>query len=463
MNQSSKYLKIFKEKYLFITVILIVSLIKGLIWISIIPIFQTPDEPGHFCYVQKIAEKNKLFLNKTDNYLTQEIILGFMYSDALKMSKSRINEYKFIDGEVGKYEDKFNEINTEARNKTSIFKEQYVPVIYPPLYYIYSSIPYYMFYSNSLIVRIFAVRIFSLLLGLLTIFVIYKIAELVFVGNKYIAGLLAILISFQPMFTFISSAVNSDSLHILFFTIFLYYYIKINILKYTARDIIFLILVIGLGVFTKQHFILSLMILLISAVFFIKVKAKKKIIVIASVLLLFILTFIFITRNYPYHIFEKPIKDFWKYLFTQLFPFLYSRFPSTFFGNFGWTNVPVPDFYLKILICLFLFFLFLYIIDIGKSIFNKKSFLTLRTHIVLLVPIIIYSASLIYLDFNINVGLQGRYFFPVISLIYICLVSGFLSIVPKKVRLNIIFITAIIAVSFNIICLITVIIPRYYQ
>ncbi|OGF47127.1 MAG: hypothetical protein A2452_00410 [Candidatus Firestonebacteria bacterium RIFOXYC2_FULL_39_67] len=452
-----------KNKNILIFIVLLVSFIKGLMWIALIPLFDTPDEPVHFDYVQKIAETNKIFFNKYDKkdiYQSEEVDLAAKYSGLMRIYHSRLNKINFTGNETGENENRINTLPVCLRRTNTNISA--ISIQYPPLYYMYSSIPYNIFYNSSIITRVFAVRIFSLLLGLLTIFMVYKIAGLIFNKQKYIPAFISLLVSFNPMYTFISVSVNSDNLLTLLFTLFLYYYLKIFLTKYKIRDVIFLLFVLLLGIFTKQQFALSLIILFIPFCFAKEYPLKTKIIggvVCFSFLFLAVLN---LKNNFPVPVFIEKIGKVYEYFHEDFIPFFFVDMPYSFFGDFGWLNLPIPPLASRVLLVLSVTCILFYIFDIYKAVFKKRPFLPLKIHILLLIPLVIYTMSLVYIDCNIKFGLQGRYFFPIIAFIYICMTSGLLSVVSKKDHVKYLAVISVTAVLFNIYCLMIIILPRYY-
>lgn len=456
--------KIAGSKNMFIFVVLAVSFIKGLMWIAMVPLFEAPDEPVQFDYVLKIAENKKIFFDrndKKDSFQSEEICTAARYSGLLKFSPSYRNKYNFTPDQTGENEKNIDSLPFSLRKENSDIPA--ISIQYPPFYYLLATVPYGIFYNSSIITRVFAVRLFSLLLALLTIFAVYKTAELVFAKQKYLPAIIALLVSFNPMFTFISSSVNSDNLLTLFFTVFLYFYAKIFLNKHKPRDIVFLVLIVVLGNITKQHFALSLVMLFGLFCFTDKYSLKTRIIAGAACLALLFLAMFNLKSNFPVPVFAEKTVSVFRYVYESFLPFFFGNaLSASFYGNFGWLNVPVPIWVSRFLLIFTLVCIGLYFYDLARAVLKRKSFLNFRTHLLLLIPVLIYTAGLIYVDCNIKFGLQGRYFFPVISFIYICLISGLLSVTAKKHHMNILAGLSLAAVLFNAYCLLLIILPRYY-
>ena len=444
-----------------IGLILAASALKWLAWVAIVPFFQMPDEPAHFCYVQKLAETRKLFLGKADTSFTEEVTSAWREGGQEELSFSRVNKYDFSAGEYGEYEKKMKNAPLEARSKLTDIP--LVPVQYPPLYYL-SATPFYnLFYSGNILDRDFAVRIFSALLGLFTVFIVYKTAGLIFPKHKYVPETIALLVSFNPMFTFISASINSDCLLNALFSLYIYYYIKICLNKHSLKDVLLLAAVVALGFLTKQPFILSLVILVIALFFFLKLSIKIKLAIAAGCLLVSTVAFVYLSQNFPMPVISSSAGQFFKHMLLKSVPFFYFDFIGSFFGNFGWLDTPMPNVILNILFTVFYAAVLLFLVDAFRSFKkNGEAFLSAKQYMILAVPAIIYILSVIYIESNTKFGLQGRYFFPVISLIYSCLLGGLLSVIPEKFRARFLFAAAILTVLLNMYCLFGVIVPKYY-
>src|SRR3990167_5370744 len=137
--------------------------LNGLLWISIVPIWHTPDEQSHFGQVAFVAENGRI-PNAFDKFdLTEEIyvseqLLGTV-RDNLGNNKFTFHpEYRieYTDSLMGKYEASISALSATGAKSRFIYQEA---SRYPILYYYPASILYRLFYNADLFTRIFIVRI----------------------------------------------------------------------------------------------------------------------------------------------------------------------------------------------------------------------------------------------------------------------------------------------------------------
>lgn len=185
--------------------LIILVLAKSLVWTTIAPIFQTPDEQAHFVQLQWYVEKKVLKIDPQKNLsvevATVEDLLGtrrdlqgnnkFTYHPEYKTpSQIVIPDFPL--------KDRITYVGNEA-------------ALYPPIYYLLS-VPFYdVAYNQNIVSRIMAARVLPIILSLLLAGVAYKIGIVVW-KEKLFAGVLAILVSFQPMISFVAAGVHPDNL-----------------------------------------------------------------------------------------------------------------------------------------------------------------------------------------------------------------------------------------------------------
>ena len=216
--------------------ILLVTFLKGLVWAIVVPIWHTPDEQAHFADIEFISEEKRLPAYilfpgiKPEKDLSKEILVS---EQLLGTERNEAGNNKFT------YHPEFNIPYSQTPtglNENKIittplsWRKDMVgsePVNYPPLYYLLGSLVYLIFYSSDLFTRVFMVRVFSIIISLLVVYFSFKIAEKIFPHDIIYQLAVPILVSFQPMFAFVSSGVTSDNLTNSLFTIFIYLGLKV--------------------------------------------------------------------------------------------------------------------------------------------------------------------------------------------------------------------------------------------
>lgn len=244
MNDNSRTLVI---------LLIFAAFFKGIVWASLVPIWQAPDEQAHFAQVQYYAEEKKEISGKND--LSQEVfksesLLGTLRDKRGNNKFTYHPEYriKYSDTFIGIHEEEIASLSQSSR--TTYVKRE--AARYPPLFYVISSIGYLTGYQGDLFIRLSLTRIISVLFAVLTVWISFLLAKTIFPKNLLLSTTIACFVSFQPMFSFLSSGVNNDNLLNLLATILLWLIVKAMKEGMTTILALAMGLCLGLGIITKQ-------------------------------------------------------------------------------------------------------------------------------------------------------------------------------------------------------------------
>lgn len=329
--------------------------------------------------------------------------------------------------------------------------------------------PYLYFWINARLINIIKIdhvrlmRIVSLLYSCGTIYFTYLISKLI-INKKYWNVLPSFLIVNTMMFVFLSSSVNYDNLVNLLSVVSLYLLIKF--IKF--KNIVFLILyliIINLGILTKFTFLPLMFVELLILIIFIYKKNfnYKKILYyflshkfLSSLLVVFILlSFFLYGKNLLLYgkiivpcdqvmtneqcmlnpVYERNI-GFKKYSIKQVInkeidvmtPYQYFNswllaMIQRTYGVMGHKNLFMNSYVSN----LYIFIYFISFVLIFRN-WNRKKYLeNILIYIFLfyLMILLIFQNYKSYLETNLFVlALQGRYLFPVLSIIYITIVNS---------------------------------------
>ena len=461
-----------------LTLFFVSIFLKGVATNTITPILEYPDEQAHLAQIFHYAEDG---LN-IDSYknLSQELYFLEETMGTVRDLRGR-NNYtydpyfrpQYSNSTIGPQEDFLNNLGADFRHlyvKNEAAK-------YPPLYYLLNVLPYRLFYNSSIITRVYAIRTFSVLLSLLTAYFALLFSQQLFPKNKPLQLSLATIITFQPMFSFVSSSPNNDNGTNLVGLITIWYSLKILKTGINIKKLIILAAILTAGYFIKPlvlPLIISTACFLLFEWFYSKRSFKKQLSIYKLPLTISILfltkTFLipFITGNYiPY--FPVPSPDatltFKNYIIPQLGR-LYRETFVWYWGIFKWLGVFLPLNLIKIIKVL----LILSTLGLIKKFLDKPKKLTLEK--AQLISFVIYSSAFIFSillwdyalirSIGFSHGLQGRYFFPTIAAHFGLFLTGFITIFPKKLRNH-----AGLALSFYIIFMhlisLKTIVSIYYQ
>lgn len=235
--------------------LLFTSLLILLFWALFVPSFEYPDEQAHFASVALKAEQGRMPNGQTTD-VSQELALTEEVLGTVRDSRGNNrytyhpeNMHIFSPGIYGPREQEILEANNPDMRSNYVFREA---AKYPILYYSSASLIYQTVEGGSIFDRLFAVRFFSVLIGVLNVWAAYKIASEIFGDGQY-AKIVALMVGLQPMMTFVMSGVNSDVLHNLLFSLILLFCLRI-IKHYHYGDSLFYVLVfLTLDFFTKPQ------------------------------------------------------------------------------------------------------------------------------------------------------------------------------------------------------------------
>lgn len=447
---------------------------SALSWIILIPVWQYPDEQAHFAQVQDVAEFGEVPAvgpNTSHEIALSEKILGTQ-RDSFGNNKFTYHPQFKIEYSKDLYgKNELEILNLEKSARKELVKNE--ATSNPPLYYFLAAGVYKIFDNTSLFGRVFAVRLFSSIFYILTIVFAFKIANLIF-KKKAVSTSLAALVAFMPMFVFSTTGVLPDSLTNLLFTIIILLSIKILIEGVKSMTIIYIVIVIILGILTRQHFLISTAPVAI-ALFYQLYKSKnlKIFFGLVSIVILSLFASEKFLTNYPiannFRIPDMKIIDLKLLLSGALLDHTvwtikhtYSEVLPWYWGVYKWLSLTLPPLYYQIINRILLLSFLGFIIYLFNVIKTKKVTRENLIIIFMILIVTIYFASFLIWDYffraknNFSFGVQGRYFFPLITAQMAIVLLGFWEmaklIFPKyaKLSLLVLIILTIIANDFSL-------------
>ncbi len=308
---------------LILLVILIAYLALGAAYAISTPQWQAPDEPAHYNYIKYIAEHGAL-----------PVLQAGDYNQAYNENFTRTPQ------------------NTQTLSIDPLRYENYSP----PLYYVLAA-PVYALTDGWVV----GVRMFSMLLGAVLVVVAYLIGAEVFPDRLSIALGGAAFVAFVPQHVAMLSAVNSDALAELLIALCVYQALRLfRSPQPSQRAWLILGVTLGLGLLTKTTvYYTALPIVIVALALHIRRYASR--------LMQYVLVFVpaltlgalFWIRNLGVYggfdilglarhnaiVVGQPTTAEWiaKYGFADtVWRGLTTTFHS-FWGQFGWMGVPMPD------------------------------------------------------------------------------------------------------------------------
>lgn len=457
------------KRLLFLTFCTII--LNSLLWVFIVPLWHFPDEQAHFGQVAYMAETGNLtkwddVANLTNEIYTSEVLLG-THRDALGNNKFTFHpDYKipYSDNFTGLFEASISAMAING-NRTSMIKKE--AAVYPYLYYLPGAIVYKLFYYQDLFVRVFSVRFWSIMIFLANIFFVYRLGKTIFAKDKLMPVMLTVLVGFQPMMVFADVGVNSDTLGNLLFTVFLFLCSEFIIRKPEIKEMLYLIFIILISIYIKPQFILLfpmgfILMILVSRKYFRRVFNMK------IVLGLFILTVSLLYYIYMHvplaqtsliiRFMDKlNITSLVKYTAEYTIPHTYREVMPWYWGVYDWLGVTYPRMVHRLINWVVLISLVGFCLWVSKSV-GKKLWHLCRVQTIFFLGfiLIIYFIGISFYDWynwystGYPLGVQGRYFFPLISVISTVLLIGWKEIMPVRFKNGGVKLLGIMMVVLNI-------------
>jgi hypothetical protein len=177
-------------------------------WAVITPAFQSPDEVDHYAYTQSLVERGEAPSQNPGSPLPR-----WSSAESLAMEGTAF----LTDHQVGdtrppwtsREQREYSERVAIAHPPASNGGGNETAATHGPIYYA-ALAPAYLLASNSPFDQLTLMRFTSALLGALTVLFAYLLVRELAPGRPWLAVLSALLVTYQPMFGFISGAVNND-------------------------------------------------------------------------------------------------------------------------------------------------------------------------------------------------------------------------------------------------------------
>ncbi len=456
----------------FLLFLLALTFVSGVFWAAVIPIWQAPDEPAHFSYIQSLGEEFSLL---PDSYLSQEIdTVQYLTGLNRVPSHTAVTQPFAADSRQGPQEETIQELPKSFRvDRTA---QSNPASIYPPGYYLPASLVYRLLSSQDVLTITFGLRIFSAFLTTLTMLFGYLTLKRFF-HDEATAKATALIIALAPMYIFMGMAVNVDVLVWLFFSVYLYLLTRAFTDGLSWRLNLLVALTAALGLWVKQTFLLAIPFYLILLVFLNLRKSLTPSRTVAPFLVffaaiaildgwLYLGDFIRTSPAYPggTQTEEASVGGFFQH-FREHWP-NYRHFGfDAFWGNFGWLDTPLsqrPYDLIRWGSAAAAAGLVLYFIT---STLRRKIDALALFYLSLSITFIASFILVNYIRIITGEGwaLQGRYFFPIMLPIIALQVQGITWFVNARPLRHVLLLALVVGmVLFHVDVLFRYVLPRYY-
>jgi 4-amino-4-deoxy-L-arabinose transferase-like glycosyltransferase len=229
---------------------LAVTLLNGFAWSLITPPFHVPDEMSHVAYIQYLAETGDAPRHVAGDYMSQEQTVTLERLRFFVTVGQPANRPIWTDTAQQVLDDGVADDLDRVSDGSSS-----TAVNNPPLFYALQVLPYEVASEGTLLDRLFAMRLVSVLLSGLTVLAVFLFLREAFPRTPWAWPTGALAVAFQPLFGFISTGVNNDSGLYLAGALLFLVLARAFRRGLTVRRGVAIGAVVGLGLVTKLTFV----------------------------------------------------------------------------------------------------------------------------------------------------------------------------------------------------------------
>jgi 4-amino-4-deoxy-L-arabinose transferase-like glycosyltransferase len=220
--------------------------VVAMTWALFTPPWQSPDETQHFAYVQTLGERFVLPGDRSHHPLSREQALADNASRSGR--EARIPGVEWDGGAFDRWRRAASALPAEARRDGG---GPNAAAANPPLYYGYEAIAYGATSATSIFGRLYAMRVWSALLLLVTTTAAWLLAGELLGRSRQLQLTAAAVVGLAPMTTFMTASVNPDAMLYALWSLALWLGVRILRRGLSAPDAAALFAVCGLAVTIK--------------------------------------------------------------------------------------------------------------------------------------------------------------------------------------------------------------------
>jgi hypothetical protein len=451
---------------------------------SVFPIFSGQDEARHYNSIQYLAEpkeKNWEIVKNADKrekkdfstYNFSEEIQNTGNLSEIGSTKSTYDKMNFSVGNEGKNEKLINSRPWDPLNKNNP-PDTVSNSLYHKLVYFIEKI----FGNESILVRFYSIRIFSVLIG--TLFILFS--YFIFINSGFStkhALIISAIISFQSKLSSYLTNINYDTLQILIFTLFTFGGILFLKNGIGWKNSILLIASLTIGVINKGTSLMMFIVLVGIAIFWLTRKyqskeIKKKYVI--PTIFIFLAAISMLNWKFNFRGFlPKTEHGTVSEITASLSEYLSESLPKidssakNYWGNLDWNRNDHSENFIRII----WFVEFFSVIGIVWMLFSKKipSFLPEKKYVWFFLAMIttlqfgirFYDWKIFTITGTLELGTPGRYFLPTITSHMALVFAGLGMFLRKEKYFNIALLSFLLLMfAFSLYLTFDVIVPRFY-
>jgi 4-amino-4-deoxy-L-arabinose transferase-like glycosyltransferase len=228
--------------------LLVVVALVGAAWALFVPPFQVPDENSHFGYAQRLAESFELPGDAGRQAFSTEQQLAQDRSNSEQTAAVLETKPEWSEDAYDRWRTAERRLPDAARSDGGGPNPASTN---PPLYYLYESVPYLAASGGDIFDRLYVMRLWSVLLLLVTTTAAWLLAGELFGANRLLQLVAAAFAGLHPMVSFLTAAVTPDALVFALWSVALWLGVRILKRGLSPLDGVALMGIVGLAVVTK--------------------------------------------------------------------------------------------------------------------------------------------------------------------------------------------------------------------
>ncbi len=403
--------------------LLALALARGIIYASVVPPWQSPDEPAHF-------ERTRAALTAVEWNSTAKN--GPAWYDELRDSLFTFQFFNYL------FQQRYNDAPGGPLNQyIGLYQEIYGGLYGSRPAYAIIGWPLFLARHQPITLQLYLVRLNTVLMNVGLILLAYLITRTIFPNNTFLTLGVPILILFNPQHTHMLSTINSGNLAELLATMALYFMVKGIIKDFSWLDVIAILGLSLAAMWTKATaFFLPFVIGTIGLFYLWRYRRQWRRLL-PTTLILAGLSYYFAPERLQVTMFEG-----WAYLKTGDF-YLYPMVPLDLFRSFwampGWLILRLHPFWYQLLAmaCLLaLVGLIMLFVSRRPLLFSARYQPQIQTLATLAVAVIVSIGILLARNALSKATFysQGRSIYPVIVPISLFLMLGWRQLIPLNWR-----------------------------
>ena len=456
-----------------LALLVLLALTRGALYVALTPPWQAPDEPQHYQMVRLLMELGRIpqRSDAQSAVVLHETVVASLSATGFWETRHHLPRPQ-LEG---------------AYSATAVLnaEKMMAAVDHPPVYYALAALALWPFSASSILTQLYVLRLLSVLMSLVTIVAVYAVGNWLSPGRPTRVWAAASLVVFLPMHSFATVALNNDALAEALAALVFVLLAALWVHGLSAAQLIGLPVLVLLALLTKRTdlFLVPLVVGTLLGYFWVESRGDKREcseknvnghvtrgILVSFTVILAVVVGIVLCDTLWWHWwgvierFRDVCSLAWlsEVSLAEGASFILLGFAS-FWGNFGWLNVPLDVSWYVALAILSV----VAVLGGGKGVWRLAHATNGATSRRCIWVICVFALLSISVQAAMSVlarwiPLQGRYLFPAVVPIALCFTWGVFEWVPPRYHRLLLVVWVVWWVIFDWFAMFRYVLPHYY-